>query len=236
MRNPRQRPTASHLEVHRLATPLPFGELAAAVGRCLAGHPRLGLFPDPAENLIRVGGLGLRGDFLIRRTREGADGELLAASRRGDRAAFASFAKAMGAAWSPSARGPGGDEGLGFLGFLQGDVLFECARHLVIGPRALEDAFSCRFEGLDPLRLRLAELNGEAMSGIGEIEPIICDDPRWRMEAGNCIPAVVLHQGRRIYLDRIERVRAGGRTLCLRASFEGNPRRCLIGRLAEEVD
>lgn len=231
MRNPRKRPTASHLEVRRLATALPFAELAGAVERGLAEHPGLALFPDPAENVIRVGGLGLRGDFLIRRTREGVDGELLAASRRGDRAAFAAFAEAMGDAWGPSARGPGGDEGLGLLDFLQGDVLFECARHVAIGPRALEDAFSCRFGGLDALRMLLADLNGQAMEGMDLIEPIICDDDRWRDGMDLDLPFQILHEGRKLLLGRTERVRAGGRTLCLRIRMMARSRRCLIGTL-----
>ena len=231
MSNPRQRPKASHLEVRRLETSLPFAELAGEVERRLAEHPGLGLFPDPGEDLIRVGGLGLRGDFLIRRARPGRDGLLLAASRWGDRAAFASFAEAMGGAWRPSEGMPAADEGLSLLNFLQGDVLFECARHVAIGPRALEDAFSCRFDGLDRLRLRLAELNGEAMRARDVIKMIICDEGGAIWEAMPAAALRVLHEGLPVHLDRVEEVRSGRGTLWLRAKVLARRRLCLVGSL-----
>jgi hypothetical protein len=236
MSKPSPRRKASYLEVRRMDTPLPFGELQAAVERCLADHPGLGLFADPGGRVLRIGGLGLRGDILIRLEQPSQEGRLLLASRRGDRAALAALAAAMGGAMVEAGGEPWPAEGLGLLNFLQSDLILECARHIEVAGRALEDAFSCDFGGLDELRMRLADLNGEAMLGEeGEIIPD-CGGIRPPDALLGRSPRVILRQGRRLHLDRVERIRSRRGILTVRAALLHRERLCVIGSIAEEPD
>ncbi len=228
----RPRPKAGHLEVRRIDTPLPFAEWAGEVERRLAGRPELGLFADPGERLLRVGGLGLRGDILIRREQAECESRLLLASRRGDRAAVEALAGAMGPAMRERADEPSPREGLALLGFLQSDLILECARHVEISGRALEDAFSCGFDGLDELRMRLADLNGEAMLGKRAVPMIHCDGGMSHAEIAAGAPFAILHRGRRLFLGRTERLRTPRARLAVHVAMVPESRLCVVGALS----
>jgi hypothetical protein len=230
----RPRPKSSHLEVRRIDTPLPFADWVSEMERCLADQPGLGLFADPSGGLMRLGGLGLRGDILIRREQLECEGRLLLASRRGDRAAVEALAGAMGPAMRERVGDPSAPEGLALLNFLQSDLILECARHIEVAGRALEDAFACGFAGLDELRMRLADLNGEAMLGEeGEVFPD-CGGIRPPEALPVRPPEVILRQGRRLHLDRVERIRSRRGILTVRAALLRRECLCVVGSLAEE--
>jgi hypothetical protein len=229
----RPRQKASHLEVRQIETTLPFDGLKEAAERCLASQPGLGLFADPGERVLRFGGLALRGDILIRREQLGCDGRLLLASRRGDRTVVEALTRAMGPVMRETEGEPSPAQGLTLLNFLQSDLILECARYVEVAGRALEDAFTCRFVELDELRMRLADLNGEAMQGGNVIRMIHCDEGMSHGEIAAGVPHVILHRGRRLFLNRTERVETPRGRLAVHFTMVPENRLCVVGSISE---
>lgn len=234
MSKPRPHVTARHLAVHRLDSALPFPGLDGALEAALAERVELGLFVDPAPGLIRIGGLRLRGDILIRPERPGEERRLLIACRHGDRATLAALVEAMGGAWTRSDRGPAPEEGLALLDFLQSDSVVACAQRVEFAERALEDAFGCRFAALDDLRRKVAELNGRALSEEGLLQLIKCDDSGFGDWFDCPAPSLVLHRGEKVLLYLREKLRERrGPTLTLHLALRPGRRACVVGALTE---
>lgn len=228
--------TARHLVIHRLDSTVPF----PAIARCLESHlearPELGLFLDPAEGLVRVGGLDLHGDILIRPESTGRDHRLLVACRHGDRGSLESLMNAMATLWTRSDRAPAAREGLGLLNFLQSDPLPACLDRVEFADRAIEDAFACRFVGLGELRRALIRLHGKMgdITALLEILSIEIDDRRRLWSEPPKAPSVILHNGKRRMLCLKEEIMgAKGSRLTLHLDVCARRKRCIVGALSE---
>lgn len=208
MKKPQPKPKAHHLVVGRVDSTLPFSALAEVLEACLAGVSDGELFVDPCDGLVRVGGLRLRGDVLIRPEHPGEEHRLLVAFRHGDRARIGPLFTAMAAVWRNSDRQPSEQEGLALLNFLQGDSVIEYLRQVEVSSRAVEDAFGCSFSALRNLRMKLVELNGRALGQAGH-DLLLDDDTGLAYDpAALAAPSVVLHGGKRQTLNFREYVSA----------------------------
>lgn len=232
MKKPQPKPKAHHLVVERIDSTLPFSALAEVLEACLTGVSDGELFVDPCDGLVRVGGLRLRGDVLIRPEHPGEEHRLLVAFRQGDRARIGPLFTAMAAVWRNSDRKPSEQEGLALLNFLQGDSVIEHLRQVEVSSRAVEDAFGCRFDDLDKLRMRLVDLNGQA---ICPLDWIADDDSAPAYDPKSTEPLrVVLHRGKKEVLFLRERLESrGGRGLTLHLTLGLGRRAYLLGSLAE---
>ena len=208
MKKPNSKPKAHHLVVRRIDSTLPFPALAAVLEACLEGRSDGELFVDPSDGLVRVGGLRLRGDVLIRPECAGEEHRLLVAHRHVDQKRVEPVFSAMAAVWRDSDRQPSSREGLALLEFLQGDSVIGHLRMVEISSRAVEDAFGCRFSALRDLRMKLVELNGRAMGQVDH-DLLLDDDTGLAYDpAALAAPKVVMHAGKRQVLDSREYVSA----------------------------
>lgn len=225
---------ARHLVVHRLDSTLPFASLAAALEAHLQVRPELGLFVDAEEPaILRVGGIDLRGDILIRPETPGRDKRLLVACRNGDNSRLEAVLTAMNPLWTRSGRAPSPREGLALLDFLQSDVVVACLDRIHFAERAIEDAFSCRFRAVDTLRREIVRLHSRALLPLRMMDLIEDGGPCMIHFENLRAPRVVLHGGEKVRLDIQEEVHARGQVLTLHHSYHPPTRSCVIGALTE---
>lgn len=225
---------ARHLVVHRLDSTLPFASVATALESHLQVRPELGLFVDADEpRLLRVGGIDLRGDILIRPETPGRDKRLLVACRNGDSAKLEAVLAAMNPLWTRSDRAPSPREGLALLDFLQGDVVVACLDRIHFTDRAVEDAFSCRFTAVDTLRREIVSLHSRSLMRLRMMDLHEENGPCMIHLENLIAPKVILHEGRKLYLGIQEEVHSRGRILTLHYSYHPGKRSCVIGALTE---
>lgn len=224
-----------YLLTRHLATTLDLAESARRLlDATLRDGPLCGLMVDDgAAGLLRLGGVDLQGDILVRPGL--AEGKLVAHYRRGDRKVFQSTVEALGGAWTP---GRAAADGEGLAGQFLLDVLQDSPvcprRHLQVSDRALEDAATCGFKDADQLALFLLNLDLDEIGdpfGPGESEAEPSLDAVRQSLTGTA--RVVIHRGRKVRLDRVSTLE--GKTedidLLIHHARLPGPRRHLIGAL-----
>lgn len=225
---------ARHLVVHRLDSTLPFDVIAGMLEAHLAVRPELGLFVDAEQlGLVRIGGIDLRGDILIRPESPGRGKRLLVASRQGDAGALEAVIKAMEPNWTRSDRAPSPRDGLALLDFLQSDAVVACLDRIHVAERAVEDAFSCRFSAVDTLRREIVCLHSRSLMRFRMLELSDENGPCMIHLENLLAPSVILHEGVKVSLDIRHEVHARGAVLTLHHSYDPRTRSCVIGALTE---
>lgn len=234
MSQSRPKLAARHLVVHRIDSTLPFAATAGALEAHLAVRPELGLFVDAEQyGLVRIGGIDLRGDILIRPESTGRDKRVLVACRQADADKLEAVLKAMDPLWTRSARAPSRRDGLALLEFLQSDVVLACLDRIHVADRAVEDAFSCRFASVDTLRREIVCLHSRSLMRFRMIELFDENGPCMIHLENLIAPKVILHEGEKVSLGIRHEVHARGAVLTLHHSYDPRTRSCVIGALTE---
>jgi hypothetical protein len=242
MPKPRSRVIPRHIDVHCVDTSVDFPALPSLLEAKLTAQPDLGFFLNATKDLIRVGGLDMYGDILIRPASEKHPRKLIVAFRQGDRAKLDALLASSSEIWlgAPRPAAPTTTPGTALLNFLQHDLIIECVDRVRISDRALEDAFCCRdFLGLSDLRLKLVELHGQARKP-ESIESILWADyspKELRAAARANTPHTILHDGMKyvLYLNESLKQRRGS-SLTLRLALCPKHRAYVIGTLIEYSD
>lgn len=211
--------------------------LAAALQVRLEAQPELGLFLNATDTLIRVGGLDLHGDILIRTAHPESALSMLVAHRQGDRPALDAMMAAAADMLAMSTRAPAESEGLTLLSFLQSETVASCYNQVEFSDRALEDAFGCReYVALSGLRRKLAELNERARRP-HDLVGIIWEEYNYRdilAETHANTPHTVLHRGEKVVVGLRKRINTRrGSSLALHFTLRADRRVCVIGALTE---
>ena len=226
--------TSRHLVVHRLDSTLPFDVIAGMLEAHLAVRPELGLFVEAEQlGLVRIGGLDLRGDILIRPESPGRGNRVLVACRQADADTLEEVLKAMGPMWTRSDRAPSPREGLALLDFLQSDAVLACLDRIHIAERAVEDAFSCRFSSVDALRREIVCLHSRSLMRFRMLELFDENGPCMIHLENLIAPSVILHEGEKVSLGIRHEVHVRGAVLTLHHSYDPKTRSCVIGALTE---
>ena len=237
MSHPHPHVSDRFLDVLHFKSRLTLSALAAALEEQLKARPELGLFINESDSLIRIGGVDLHGDFLIRPSNQENERSLLVAYRQGDRAALEELRKSTSSIWQISSCPHSAAASLGLLNLVQYEVILGPYNRIEFTERAQEDAFCCReFKALAALRRRLAELN-ERAARAHDLVGIVWNDCKYKeMLAEVATPTVVLHKGEKVRVCLRKRINTRrGSSLTLHFTLRPNRRVCLIGALTESL-
>lgn len=235
MSYPRSRVSDRHLDVLRAETQLTLPALSNALEAQLEAKPELGLFLVSEPGLIRLSGLDLHGDILIRASHPESAEALLVAHRQGDRRVLDALMAATAASWTVSSRAPSTAEGLGLLNLAQYDVVLGPYERIEFSDRAQEDAFCCReFAALAAMRRKLAELN-ERASRPHDLVGILWEEYNYKdILAEVDTPHTILHRGEKLVLCLRKRISTRkGSSLTIHFTLRPERRACVIGALTE---
>ena len=225
---------ARRLVVHRLDSTLPFDVVAGMLEAHLAVRPELGLFVDAEQlGLVRLGGIDLRGDILIRPESPGRGKHVLVACRQGDSGTLEAVLRAMEPMWTRSGRAPSPREGLALMDFLQADAVVAGLDRIRVAERAVEDAFSCRFSAVDTLRREIVRLHSRSRMRFRMLELLHENGPCMVHVENLVAPSVILHGGEKVCLGIRHEVHARGAVLTLHHSYDPRTLSCVIGALTE---
>lgn len=235
MSYPRSRLTDRHLDVLRAESRLSLPALADALEAQLEARPELGLFVVTEPGLVRLSGLDLHGDILIRASHPESAEALLVAHRLGDRPILDALMAATAASWAPSGRAPSASEGLALLNFIRHDLVLGAIERIEFADRALEDAFRCRdFAALTALRRKLADLSARA-GRPHDLVDILWDEYNCKdILAEHDTPHTILHRGEKLVLCLRQRINTRkGSSLTIHFTLRPERRACVIGALTE---
>lgn len=235
MSYPRSRVSDRHLDVLVGKTQMTLPALAAALETQLEAKPELGLFLNATDSLIRLGGVDLHGDILIRASHPDAAGSLLVAYRQGDRAALDALRAATPAIWQLSSCPPAVTANLSLFNFVQFEAILGPYERVEFSDRAQEDAFCCRdFKALAALRRKLAELN-ERAGRPHDLVGILWEDYKHHdLLAEAEAPLTVMHLGEKVPVCLRKRINTRrGSSLTLHFTLRPDRRVCVIGALTE---
>jgi hypothetical protein len=237
MSQPRSSISDRHLDVLVAETQMTLPALATALEAQLEAKPELGLFLNATDSLIRIGGVDLHGDILIRPSNDENAGSLLVAYRQGDRATLANLKAATATIWQLSNCPPSATEGLGLFNFVRFDAILGPYERVEFADRAQEDAFCCRdFRALAALRRKLTELN-ERASRPHDLVGILWEDFNYKdylAETNAQTPHTVMHHGEKVSVCLRKRINTRrGSSLTLHFTLRANRRVCVICALTE---